>query len=134
MVEAGKQVDKDATKAFIDEHWDSWFVQGLSDFIRIPNLTPMVDEEFLTNGLIDRAIDHVDEYAKKLDIKGMTRHRFQPEGMPPMIIYVVEANGSESNVMLYGHLDKQASSDPDKGVRAVGNESAFTALLAIKAL
>jgi len=112
MVEAGKHLDKDATKAFIDSHWDSWFVPGLSDFIRVPNLTPMVDEEYLKNGLVEKAIQLVDDYVNKLDIKGLSRKIFQPEGMPPLVVYVVEGSGSETNLMLYGHLDKQPWMEP----------------------
>lgn len=54
MVEStsSSNVSKDATLKFVEEHWDSWYVKGLSDFIRVPNLTPMVDPDFQTNGLI----------------------------------------------------------------------------------
>lgn len=40
------------TAAVVDEHYDSWFVKGLGDFVRVPNLTMMSDKEFATNGLI----------------------------------------------------------------------------------
>jgi len=55
MVEssAANAVNKEATLKCIEDHWDSWYVKGLSDFIKVPNLTPMVDSEFLTNGLIE---------------------------------------------------------------------------------
>ena len=53
MVEvASGCVKKEDTLKYIDELWDSWFVEGLRDFVRVPNLTPMVDKEFLSNGLI----------------------------------------------------------------------------------
>jgi len=107
MVEANK-INKEATDKFIDEHWENWYVAGLSDFIRCPNLTPMVDDTFLTNGLIEDCAKLVDDYINKLDIKGLSKKTFQPEGMTPLIVYVVEASGgSDKNVMLYGHLDKQ---------------------------
>ena len=61
-------MNRDATLKFIDEHWDNWYVQGLSDFIKVPNLTPMVDDAFLTNGLIQQAMTCVDEYVNKLEI------------------------------------------------------------------
>lgn len=50
----------------------------------------------------------VDDYVNKLDIKGISKKVFQPEGMVPLIVYVVEpSEGCNQNVMLYGHLDKQ---------------------------
>ena len=82
-------------------------MKGLSDFIRVPNLTPMVDENFLTNGLTEKAMTCVDEYVNKLELKGISKKIFQPEGSAPLIVYVIEPNGgSTKNVMMYGHLDK----------------------------
>lgn len=50
----------------------------------------------------------VDKYIQKLEIKGLTRHVFHPEGMNPLIVYVVEGSeGATKNIMMYGHLDKQ---------------------------
>jgi acetylornithine deacetylase/succinyl-diaminopimelate desuccinylase-like protein len=102
-------LDAEKTKAFIQDHWDSWYVAGLSDFIRVPNLTPMVDPEFTKNGLIEQAMVCVDEYINKLEIKGMSKKIFQPEGMTPLIVYVVEKSdhGKDTQLMFYGHLDKQ---------------------------
>ena len=68
MVEETSGVSKEATLKNIEEQWDGWYVQGLSDFIKIPNLTPMVDENFLTNGLNEQAIKLVDDYVQKLDV------------------------------------------------------------------
>jgi hypothetical protein len=42
-----KKVNKEETLAFVEKNWDSWFIPGLSDFVRVPNLTPMVDPEYL---------------------------------------------------------------------------------------
>ena len=55
-----------STLANVEKYWDSWYVEGLKDFIREPNLTPMVDKEYLTNGKIEKAIEVVDQYVKKI--------------------------------------------------------------------
>ena len=83
-------MNKEATLKVVEEHFDSWYVKGLGDFVRIPNLTPMVDENYLTNGLIEQAIQLVDDYINKLEIKGLSRKVFQPEGKTPLVVYVVE--------------------------------------------
>ena len=66
MVEAATEnistVDKAATDANIEAKWEDWYVKGLSDFIRVPNLSPNYDANFLTNGLIEQAIELVDSY------------------------------------------------------------------------
>jgi hypothetical protein len=53
---------KEKTLEIVQKHWDSWFVQGLSDFISVENLTPMVDPNYLTNGKLEEAIELVDKY------------------------------------------------------------------------
>ena len=101
-------MDKDATLGFVNEMWDSWYVEGLKRFIMIPNLSIDYDPDFQTNGLIEQAIELVDEYARRLEISGLSRHVFKGEGKNPLIVYVVEPSSSPAkNVMFYGHLDKQ---------------------------
>ena len=101
-------MNKENTQAFLDSTFDSWFVPGLSDFVRVPNLTPMVDPDYLTNGKLDQAIECVDTYVRELQVAGLTRTVFRPEGKNPLIVYVVEGSSPQAkNVMVYGHLDKQ---------------------------
>ena len=57
-------MDKAATEKFIDTHFDSWFVKALMDFVRVPNLTPVVDPDYFTNGLVEKAIEVTDSYIK----------------------------------------------------------------------
>lgn len=55
-------MNKEKTLQYIDSKWEDWFVTGLSDFVRVPNQTPMVDPDYLTNGLVQKAIELVDSY------------------------------------------------------------------------
>ena len=91
MVESNKPANKDKTETYIASQWEDWYVKGLSDFIECPNLSPMFDSEFLTNGLIWDCAKLVDDYINKLNIAGMTKHTFNPEGKSPMIVYIIEA-------------------------------------------
>ena len=101
-------MNKDKTLETVNTHWDNWFVAGLGDFIRVPNLTPMVDPEYLTNGLVEKAMDLVDSYINKLGINGLSKKVYRSETGLPLICYVVEpSEGCTKNVMIYGHLDKQ---------------------------
>ena len=73
----------------------------------MPNLTPMVDAEYATNGLVQQAMESVDGNIKKLNIRGLQRTVFHPPGSNPLVVYVVDGSeGSTKTVMLYGHLDK----------------------------
>jgi len=83
-------------------------VKGLQDFIRVPNLSPNYDAQYLTNGLNEQCMELVDGYVNQLQIVGLSKKVFQPEGSVPLIVYVIEpTHGCTKNVMLYGHLDKQ---------------------------
>jgi acetylornithine deacetylase/succinyl-diaminopimelate desuccinylase-like protein len=108
-MESKDMLNVDKTKSFVDKMWDSWYVAGLSDFIRVPNLTPMVDPEFESNGLIQVAMKCVDDYINKLEIEGITKQIFHPEGMNPLIVYIIDKTegASDAQLMFYGHLDKQ---------------------------
>ena len=103
-----KKVNKEETLAFVEKNWDSWFIPGLSDFVRVPNLTPMVDPEYLQNGLVEKSMECVDEYINKLEVKGLSKQIYKSETGLPLVCYVVEASeGCNKNIMVYGHLDKQ---------------------------
>ena len=67
----GSKLNVEKTREIIDKFWDDWYVAGLCDFIRVPNLTPMVDPNYLKNGLVEQAMKLVDDYINKLDIKGL---------------------------------------------------------------
>ena len=45
-------VETKDTATYIDDNFDSFFIAALQDFVRVPNLTPMVDPNYLTNGLV----------------------------------------------------------------------------------
>jgi hypothetical protein len=66
-------MNKEETIKNVTANWESWFVPALSDFVRVPNLTTMVDPDYLTNGLVQEAIAEVDLYIMKLPIKGLSK-------------------------------------------------------------
>lgn len=57
-------LSKEETLKNIGDRWDNWFIPGLQDFVRVPNLTTMVDPDYLTNGLLQKSMECVDGYIK----------------------------------------------------------------------
>jgi len=53
-------MDKEQTLKNIQDLWESWWIPGMSAFIKEDNLTPMVDDEYLTNGKIQKCYEAVD--------------------------------------------------------------------------
>jgi acetylornithine deacetylase/succinyl-diaminopimelate desuccinylase-like protein len=95
------------TKKYVEEHFEELFINPLSEFIKVPNLTPSFDPEFLSNGLIQEALRCVKTHALGLGIEGLEFHSYEEEeGISPMVVIVYPGNGKQ-NIMLYGHLDKQ---------------------------
>ena len=142
-------MNKEKTLESVDNHWDSWWVPALQDFVRIPNLTTMVDPEYLTNGKVELAMKQVDERIQALGVKGLSMKVYRAENNLPMVVYVVEGSeGVDKNVLVYGHLDKQPygagwNTDPCDPVIKNGlmygrgasdyGYAPFSAMLAIKA-
>ena len=99
-------MDTAKTTKYVEDNFEKYFVEPLSDFVRIPNLTPAFDPEFYTNGLIEQAIDHVKNFAESLNIEGLEFHVHNEPDRAPMAVIVYPGNG-KTNIMVYGHLDKQ---------------------------
>ena len=137
---------------YSEDQFEPFFIKGLQEFVRVENLTPMVDPEYATNGLVQKAMECVDKWIQGLNIIGLKRHVIHPEGLNPLVVYVVEpSEGCTKNIMMYGHLDKQpygpgweeglSPTDPIiRGDFMYGRGScddgysAFACMLAVKAL
>jgi len=53
----------------------------------------MVDPNYLTNGLVEQAMELVDQYINKLQIKGLSRTIIRNQKGVPLVCYLVEATG-----------------------------------------
>lgn len=101
------QVTKEETQEIVEKYWKSWFIPALSDFVRVPNLTPMIDNEYLSNGLLEKSVECIDDYFNKLQIKGLSKYIYKSDTGIPLVCYIVEPSGGcTKNIMVYGHLDK----------------------------
>lgn len=99
------------TNAFIDRMWDEDIVPTLSDYIKIPNKSPLFDPEWESRGEMAKAVSMFEAWAKKrlAKIDGAKVEVVAPTGRTPLIF--IEIPGSKpGNVLLYGHLDKQPES------------------------
>lgn len=118
-------------------------------------MAPLYDPEWQTNRALFKQSDHLVNFAKSQNLKGITIHQLADEGRSPFLIVDV-APSEEANqncVLLYGHMDKQPfgegwDTDPcdpvikpdEKGVLKLWGRGSsddgyafFSALLAIKA-
>ena len=94
--------------SFMDRLWDQDIVPALTDYIRIPNQSPMFDPEWEKHGHMDKVVALFETWAraKIAGLPGATLEVVRPKGRTPLIFIEVpgKANGT---VFMYGHLDKQ---------------------------
>ncbi len=96
---------------FIDRLWDKDIIPTLSDYIKIPNKSPMFDPEWETRGEMAKAVKLFETWAKThlAKIPGAKVEVVAPAGKTPLIFIEVPGT-APGTVLLYGHLDKQPES------------------------
>ncbi|MEY2432380.1 MAG: hypothetical protein QOC92_2105 [Acidimicrobiaceae bacterium] len=86
--------------------WAEAALPAITDFIRIPNLSPGFDPEWAEHGHMARAVELVSAWIKARPVAGMQVSVEQLEGRSPVIVAEIDGTAA-GTVVLYGHLDKQ---------------------------
>src|SRR3989442_11392915 len=89
----------------IEKFWDEAIVPALIEYIRIPAKSPHFDKEWARHGHIDAAVKLAADWCRKHALPGMKLGVVRLEGRTPVLF--IEIPGTEGNVLIYGHLDKQ---------------------------
>ncbi len=94
--------------------WDDEIVAQLSEYIRIPNKSPMFDPDWVAHGYMDAAVALLERWARRKinALPGAMLEVVRLPGRTPLICIEVPASAgaqarSDDCVLLYGHLDKQ---------------------------
>jgi len=91
---------------YVNEIWDSSIIPELSDYIRIPNKSPLFDPDWAEHGHMERAVGLMEQWCRSHSLPGMTVDVIRLEGRTPVLFIEVPGDGDDT-VLLYGHLDKQ---------------------------
>ena len=96
------------TNSFIDRLWDEDIVPTLTDYIRIPNKSPMFDPDWFAHGHMAKVVELFVNWAKThlAKVPGVKIEVVEPEGRTPLIFIEIPGT-APGTVLLYGHLDKQ---------------------------
>eukprot|EP00358_Blepharisma_japonicum_P005764 CAMPEP_0202944612 /NCGR_PEP_ID=MMETSP1395-20130829/5468_1 /ASSEMBLY_ACC=CAM_ASM_000871 /TAXON_ID=5961 /ORGANISM="Blepharisma japonicum, Strain Stock R1072" /LENGTH=411 /DNA_ID=CAMNT_0049643651 /DNA_START=28 /DNA_END=1264 /DNA_ORIENTATION=+ len=87
---------------------DEGVIPTLMDFIRVPNLSPLYDNEWETNGRMDQAISVITGYMDSLNIRNFTKEIIREPGKAPILFGEVQASQPGlGTILIYGHMDKQ---------------------------
>ncbi len=102
-------MDSKKLSGFVDALWDEQIVPQLTEYIKIPNKSPMFDAKWAEHGYMDQAVALMETWARAQPIKAMQLEVVRLPGRTPLIF--VEIPGTDAaqtdTVLLYGHLDKQ---------------------------
>jgi acetylornithine deacetylase/succinyl-diaminopimelate desuccinylase-like protein len=92
---------QDTKAAFRDS-----IVPRLSEYIRIPNKSPLFDVDWQAHGYMDRAAELMAAWCREQPIPGMTVEILREAGRTPLLFCEIPGSGRDT-VLLYGHMDKQ---------------------------
>jgi acetylornithine deacetylase/succinyl-diaminopimelate desuccinylase-like protein len=90
----------------ITEVWDESILDRLTDYIRIPNKSPMFDPQWERNGHMEAAINLMADWCRAQPLAGMRVEVRRLPGKTPLLFIDVPGE-IPGCVLLYGHLDKQ---------------------------
>ena len=90
--------------AMIDDMWERQVLPTLSEYTRIPCLSPAFDPDWAERGAMIEAAELLRAWAQEQDA-GLTTEIVQLPGRTPVLL--VENGGSGDPILIYGHMDKQ---------------------------
>jgi acetylornithine deacetylase/succinyl-diaminopimelate desuccinylase-like protein len=90
--------------AMIDDMWEQRVLPTLSDYTRLPCLSPAFDPDWAERGAILEAAELLRAWAEEQDA-GLTTEIVQLPGRTPVLL--VENGGRGDPILIYGHMDKQ---------------------------
>ena len=99
-------MNRDQTTQFVTRQWDESIIPTLSDYIRIPNKSPIFDPEWEQRGYMERAVSLLEEWCRQQPIAGMKTEVVRLPGRTPLL-FIDIPGASDDVVLLYGHYDKQ---------------------------
>jgi acetylornithine deacetylase/succinyl-diaminopimelate desuccinylase-like protein len=101
-------MDSGKLRSFVDGMWDDAVVPSLTQYIRIPNKSPVFDPQWVEHGYMDDAVKLMERWARERigAIKGAKLEVVRLKGRTPLIFMEIPGEGKET-ALLYGHLDKQ---------------------------
>ncbi|CAI2367617.1 unnamed protein product [Moneuplotes crassus] len=105
----------ESIKEYVHKTFDDTFLPSLMDFVRIPNLSPLFDPEWNTNGLLMKAANHLKDFADGLGLQGYTSEIVKEDDRTPVLFLTIEPfkvpEEDALTVLCYSHMDKQPWGD-----------------------
>ncbi|MBE2264284.1 MAG: M20 family metallopeptidase [Burkholderiaceae bacterium] len=111
---ASAVLDAERTLQAVTAKWDGDIVRQLTDYIAIPAKSPGFDADWSAHGYLETVLRNAADWVLAQKIEGLRLEIIRlsrPDGTPrtPVLFFEIDATraGSETTVLMYGHLDKQ---------------------------
>ena len=99
-------MNNESIYAFCEQIWESQILPQLTEYIKIPNKSPMFDAAWEQHGYMREAMDLIEHWVRAQPITGMQVERIKLPGRTPLLFIEIPGKGSDT-VLMYGHMDKQ---------------------------
>jgi acetylornithine deacetylase/succinyl-diaminopimelate desuccinylase-like protein len=103
-------VNQSTLSTTVTRLWDDTILPSLSDFIRIPAVSPSFDPDWAEHGHLAAAVEHVRAWIADRDLPGAQLDVVRLPGRTPLLLVDIPAMAGHEDAgtaLLYGHLDKQ---------------------------
>ncbi|MGH8179546.1 MAG: M20/M25/M40 family metallo-hydrolase, partial [Steroidobacteraceae bacterium] len=99
-------MDLEQLRTAIGATWRDSIIGRLTEYVRIPNKSPVFDPAWEANGHMDAAVKLMADWCRAQPVPGMRVEIRRLPGRTPILLVDVPGELAGS-VLLYGHLDKQ---------------------------
>jgi len=99
-------MDNKKTAEFVNKMWDDSIIPELSEYIKIPNKSPLFDPDWEEHGYMEQAVQRIEAWCQTQPVKDITIEIVRIEGRTPVLFMDIPGD-SDDVVLLYGHYDKQ---------------------------
>jgi len=99
-------MDTAKTEKFVNEMWDTSIIPEISEYIKVPNKSPLFDPDWETHGYMEQAVQMIEAWCRTQPIKDMSIEIVRIAGRTP-VLFIDIPGDSDDVVLLYGHYDKQ---------------------------
>jgi acetylornithine deacetylase/succinyl-diaminopimelate desuccinylase-like protein len=88
----------------IDQAWENRVIPALSEYTRIPCLSPAFDADWAERGALVQAAQLLESWVREQD-SSLATEIVQLPGRTPVLL--IDNGGSGDPILIYGHMDKQ---------------------------
>lgn len=103
-------MDQSKNQQFVDEYWNEQVMPSLTEYVSIPNKSPMFDPEWEQHGYMTDAVNHMVDWVNAQGVDGLNTEVHTLPGRTPTILLTLDGD-TDDTVLVYGHLDKQPEFD-----------------------